>query len=90
MSHGILRKKSQFDTKKASTIKEHVEFNTPTSPTDPPDKLEEEWRESFQARQRRRSSGVVGMKHDLLKVTPNGTTKQKGSRIRADSFEYCK
>lgn len=95
---GILKKKSQFEHKVAIEVikedDEHPSHNDPVSPSDPPDKLEEEWRESFQARQRRRSTGavipVLADRFRLNLAAKRAASTLKKSRPRQDSSEYCK
>ena len=95
---GILKKKSQFEHRVTiEAIHEDVEsqlHSGPVSPSEPPDKLEEEWRESFQARQRRRSAGtvlpVIGDRLRLNLPPKRPTSNSRKSSQRQDSFEYCK
>ena len=92
----ILKTKSQFDKNKKESRKT-VFLNSDSPPTEvreAPDKLEEEWRESFQARQRRRSTSAVMTQNSVrlasLSVQPRSPNRKGGSRKRLDSFDYCK
>lgn len=93
---GILKSKSQFEEE--STIDHTTRFSESDDVfhrKEAPLRLEEEFNESFKARQRRRSAGtilppaLVRMKSDVsarLSISPNDDGKKRNRHL---SSEYC-
>lgn len=90
---GILKHKS-----KAQAETQVVDSEAEHNHKEAPDKLEEEFRESFKARQRRRSAGtILPIAAERLKLQagvnlniPQTIKSGQKQRVRQISSEYCK
>lgn len=91
---GILKKQSQFGQRRQPGERRQPINTIPEDEVvekSAPDKLEEEWRESFKARQRRRSSGTGRIKLEIPQLKlPTVHSSPRKPRQRQDSFDYCK
>ena len=94
---GILKNKSQFQpVRKIDHSPRYSDSDDGYDRKEAPDKLEEEFNESFKARQRRRSAGTIlpiaaeRVKHEVSTKLNIPRSNVKNKMSRQISSEYCK